>query len=101
MMVVKPGLILPLYRKFFAILSVFLSLFLLSSLLVHFIPNSLYDRGKDKYYPISLHNLNQAPEVVVVKDASVSPPRNPQCSYWDCFNVYRCGNKGEFFSLFI
>lgn len=93
-MVVKPGLVLTLYRRFFAILSLFLLVFLCGFLLVHYIPGSLYDRGKDLHKPISLDDLNGAPEVVVYQDAPVSSPRNPRCSYWDCFNVYRCGNKG-------
>lgn len=95
MMAVKPGLVLTLYRKFFAVLSVFIFLFLVSFLLVHFIPSSLYDRGKDVDRPISLQDVDQTPEVLIPKNAPLSASRNPRCSYWDCFNVYRCGNRGE------
>ncbi|KAJ1532048.1 hypothetical protein ONE63_000679 [Megalurothrips usitatus] len=93
-MVVKPRFALILYRKFFAGLSLLLLVLLLCFLLVHFIPGSLYDRGINLHKPISLHSIDQAPEVVVFKDAPISAPRNPRCSYWDCFNVYRCGNNG-------
>lgn len=94
-MVVKPGFILTLYRKFFAVLSLVLLFFLVILFILHFIPGSFYDRGTKLHHPISLQSIDRAPEFTLVQDAPVSAPRNPRCSYWDCFNVYRCGNKGS------
>lgn len=95
-MVVKPGFLLTLYRKFFAVLSLVLLFFLAILFVLHFIPGGLYDRGTKLHHPISLENIDRAPEFTVVEEAPVSAPRNSRCSYWDCFNVYRCGNKGKF-----
>ncbi|KAK3925740.1 Exostosin-2 [Frankliniella fusca] len=93
-MVVKPRIVHNLYRNFFVVFSMVLFLLLACFLLSHLIPSSFYDRSSVTHHPVSLQNLNHAPEFVVTDDATVSAPRNPRCSYWDCFNVYRCGNKG-------
>lgn len=29
----------------------------------------------------------------IPKDSPIARPRNSNCSYWDCFNVYRCGGQ--------
>lgn len=31
------------------------------------------------------------------KDAELSRRRNNNCSYWDCFNIYRCGERLSIF----
>ncbi|XP_053678968.1 exostosin-2 [Anopheles nili] len=38
-------------------------------------------------------DLADIPQVVLDKDAELARARNRNCSYWDCFNVYRCGQR--------
>lgn len=38
-------------------------------------------------------DLNRIKQRVLEKDAELPRSRNSNCSYWDCFNVYRCGHK--------
>ncbi|XP_052872324.1 exostosin-2 [Anopheles cruzii] len=48
-----------------------------------------HDAGTEK---LSLE-LTNIPQVALDKDAELSRARNRNCSYWDCFNVYRCGQR--------
>uniref|UniRef100_A0A182T8P1 Exostosin-2 n=1 Tax=Anopheles maculatus TaxID=74869 RepID=A0A182T8P1_9DIPT len=38
-------------------------------------------------------DLGDIPQVVLDKEAELARARNRNCSYWDCFNVYRCGQR--------
>lgn len=38
-------------------------------------------------------DLNNVEKFVLEKDAELSHERNENCSYWDCFNIYRCGER--------
>ncbi|XP_049285330.1 exostosin-2 [Anopheles funestus] len=38
-------------------------------------------------------DLADIPQVVLDKEAELARARNRNCSYWDCFNVYRCGQR--------
>ncbi|XP_058128244.1 exostosin-2 isoform X2 [Anopheles ziemanni] len=38
-------------------------------------------------------DLADIPQVVLDKEAELARARNRNCSYWDCFNVYRCGQE--------
>ncbi|KFB37980.1 exostosin-2 [Anopheles sinensis] len=38
-------------------------------------------------------DLADIPQVVLDKEAELARARNRNCSYWDCFNVYRCGGQ--------
>ncbi|CAA9999771.1 unnamed protein product [Nesidiocoris tenuis] len=35
-----------------------------------------------------------APKFVIPTDTAISSGPNPRCTYYDCFNVYKCGHKG-------
>lgn len=39
-------------------------------------------------------DLVDIPQIVLDKDAELARARNRNCSFWDCFNVYRCGQRG-------
>ncbi|KRT81092.1 hypothetical protein AMK59_5573 [Oryctes borbonicus] len=47
------------------------------------------------YKRISLQPFKNAPGVVITNDLLESLPMNENCSYWDCFNVFRCGRTGH------
>ncbi|EDS37928.1 exostosin-2 [Culex quinquefasciatus] len=38
-------------------------------------------------------DLVDIPQIVLDQDAELARARNRNCSYWDCFNVYRCGKR--------
>lgn len=40
-------------------------------------------------------DLSDIPETVLVEDAELARARNGNCSYWDCFNVYKCGQRDQ------
>lgn len=45
-----------------------------------------------RYQPISL-DLTAIESVQLDGDSELARLRNENCSYWDCFNVYQCGEK--------
>lgn len=48
-------------------------------------------RSGRRYSPITL-DLSNVAHIALETDAEVARARNPNCSYWDCFNVYKCGH---------
>lgn len=40
-------------------------------------------------------DLSNIQEIVLEDDSELARARNPNCSFWDCFNVYRCGQRTE------
>lgn len=48
-----------------------------------------------RYEKTQLRNIHNLPEVKLLESDPLAMPTNPQCSYWDCFNVYRCGHTGH------
>ncbi|XP_069687765.1 exostosin-2 [Periplaneta americana] len=94
-MALKPGPLLNRYRHFFLGLFAILLLSLAIVVTVHYLPSGVYEGHEKIYQHISLDNLDRIPEVVIATDAPLSEGRNPHCSYYDCFNVYRCGHRGS------
>lgn len=51
---------------------------------------------KNKYEKINVRNLHNLPEVKLnTKNGIILSGRNSKCTYWDCFNIYRCGRTGH------
>lgn len=48
--------------------------------------------SNERYQRISL-DLKSIETVQLENDAELARQHNENCSYWDCFNVYRCGEK--------
>lgn len=48
--------------------------------------------ANDRNQRVSL-DLNDVEKVYLENDAELARAHNGNCSYWDCFNVYRCGEK--------
>lgn len=94
-MALKPGPLLNRYRHFFIGLFVVLLLSVAIVVVVHYLPVGVYERHRKVYQYISLDNHDRVPEVVIAADAPLSEGRSPHCSYYDCFNVYRCGHTGN------
>lgn len=38
-------------------------------------------------------DLTAVPKFELEADAELARQRNENCSYWDCFNIYRCGER--------
>lgn len=47
---------------------------------------------KNQNQKVSL-DLSQITSNVLEKDAELARRRNSNCTFWDCFNIYRCGQK--------
>ncbi|CAH1986437.1 unnamed protein product [Acanthoscelides obtectus] len=78
------------YKNFFFVLLV-ISVFIALS-----VPYTNYANDSWKKYEIvKFKNLKNLPEVSLRHSARVGSPRNPDCSHWDCFNIYRCGRTGH------
>lgn len=85
------------YKRFFvflfAVLIVSICIVLLG--VINLLPNALYYTTENVYECMNLENLEQIPEVVLSSDAVLSSGPNPKCTYYDCFNIYKCGHKGS------
>lgn len=42
-------------------------------------------------------DLSAIEEIIIEEDAELARAKNPNCSHWDCFNVYKCGQ----FSIYV
>nr|XP_022907992.1 exostosin-2 isoform X1 [Onthophagus taurus] len=80
-----------LYKKFF--------IFFFIILLISFITISLqfidFPDGTTKYKKVNLYNLKSAPEVIITNGQDEAAPTNSKCTFWDCFNIYKCGMTGH------
>lgn len=54
--------------------------------------HSRHRSGGGRRYAANTLDLARVPQVVLEADAEVARRRNANCSYWDCFNVYKCGH---------
>ncbi|XP_054271182.1 exostosin-2 [Macrosteles quadrilineatus] len=92
----KQTLVVERYRHFFIIVLfvIILSFVFIIFALLNIFSKSLYSNSNTKLEQISFDNLQHIPEIVLTKRPLISGSRNYRCSYYDCFNVYRCGRKG-------
>lgn len=54
--------------------------------------SSCKSKSNDRYQRISL-DLKSIDTIQLDNDAELARQHNENCSFWDCFNVYRCGDK--------
>lgn len=40
-------------------------------------------------------DLSEMPQRLIEEDAELALAKNGNCSFWDCFNVYRCGQRDQ------
>lgn len=40
-------------------------------------------------------DLSEMPQRLIQDDAELALAKNGNCSFWDCFNVYRCGQRDQ------
>lgn len=80
-----------LYHRFFVGLLVFIVISLLFTILFNVF--SGVSQRTDVFLPV---NLDRTEEIVTVKRNAVTlEGRALNCTYWDCFDVYKCGRSGH------
>ncbi len=48
-----------------------------------------------------LRTIENSPEIKILSGASYSEPRDRNCNFFTCFNVYRCGHSVNKVSVYI
>ncbi|XP_063622019.1 exostosin-2 [Cydia splendana] len=79
-----------LYHRFF----VGLLLFILVTLAITVLFNALSSSSPRTVVHEAV-NLDRSVVVKLGQDAATAQPRDANCTYWECFNVYRCGRGGH------
>uniref|UniRef100_A0A0V0GAA6 Exostosin-2 n=1 Tax=Triatoma dimidiata TaxID=72491 RepID=A0A0V0GAA6_TRIDM len=83
------------YKRFFFTLFVVSVVSIIGILiLINIFPRGFYYSTESRYESLNLKELDRIKEVTVPSDSPVSSGPNPKCSYYDCFNIYKCGHKG-------
>lgn len=77
-------------RAFYKLLTVAVCISITFSLILIFHQSSTTINNKR----ITL-DLSDIPETVLLEDAELARARNGNCSHWDCFNVYKCGQRDQ------
>lgn len=81
------------YRNFFISLFIVLIIAILTAIWIQFW--AITGEGFVKYEKIKLNNLGELPEIKLVEKDFTPSLYLPKCTYWDCFNIYRCGRTGH------
>lgn len=81
------------FRNFFIIVLCIILLPLLVLFIAHVFP--LRVSGGVRHLPVTFDNLHKLPVRKIAHDAPFEKARNPNCSHYDCFNIYKCGHLGE------
>lgn len=80
------------YFKYFLFIILLLILVLVILTVLQFIDGG---QNATAYRKILLEPVRNVPEVIIPNALPESAPTNTNCSYWDCFNVFRCGRTGH------
>ncbi|XP_012254638.2 exostosin-2 [Athalia rosae] len=96
----KPKKVLDRYWNFFI---TFFVLLLLSVTIV--LTSYLSNFGKisesSKYTALCLDDINALVVNQMVADSPLADPTNTSCNYFNCFNIYRCGNQGNKLLIYV
>lgn len=92
----KQGSVIEHYRHFFIVILgvIILSFIFILLALVNNFSIKLQQSNYETSEIISLENLNNIHETIILSDSPIPSNRDDHCSYHDCFNIYRCGRKG-------
>lgn len=85
------------YKNFFFLILLCILASIFCALLLTF--TNFPGGTRNQYERIDFYNLHNLPEVKLhTKNdlvSQLSGPPEPKCTYWDCFNIYRCGRTGH------
>lgn len=62
-------------------------------LIAHLVP--LQNGNGIQHIPIDFSDLHQLPVKTINSGSLLGKTRNPNCSHYDCFNIYKCGHRGH------
>lgn len=83
-----------LFHRFFVGLLLFIVISLVFTVVFNSYSNNNSPRTDLLRESVNLQGVNL--EVVALKrDGNLSESRHSNCTYWECFNVYRCGRGGH------
>lgn len=93
----QKGFALERYRHFFIalLIVIFLSFTFILIALMKIFSDRLFDGDRYKPERINLEDVNNAPLTTIKTSSPLAASRNYRCTYYDCFNAYRCGRKGH------
>lgn len=80
-----------LYRNFFFL--VFIVLIVTTFTVLPRLRINIGDESSN-FKKITLTNIRNLPKFRLISSSALLP-RNPECTHWDCFNIYRCGRTGH------
>lgn len=90
----KPKRISHRYRNciftFFVLLLIFVTVILTS-----YVSNIGRKSERSKYTALSLDDVNSLVVKQIAINSPLANPTNASCNYFNCFNIYRCGNQGN------
>lgn len=87
---------LPFKQKSFKQFFIAFLFFLVAGIAVSLVGLLMFNSEKTvKYEKLQLKKIHNLPEVIIKAEYPSSAARNSECSYWECFNVYRCGRTGH------
>ena len=86
---------------FFFFLLFFIIVFSLSLLTIfHFLPLKVSQVRKNE--PVILYtDWKDLPVLALKKTSPIGEPRNPKCTHYDCFNIYRCGQRDHIIQVYV
>lgn len=81
------------FKHFFIVIFLILLVTIITVIIVQI--NTFSGEIPKQYHKVRLEDIHHLPKLTIPRNQHAAEPRNTKCSYWDCFNVYRCGNTGH------
>lgn len=82
------------YHNVFVIFLLMFTLFIILIMTYHIFKFGSTQK-RSVYNPIVLNDLHSLPVQVIDADFAMADITNSSCTYFSCFNVYRCGSQGN------
>jgi len=81
------------YRNFFIIVLCIILLPLAVFFIAHIV--SIRGSGYIQHFPLTFYNIHDLPVKILPASTLNELPRDPKCSHYDCFNIYKCGHRDQ------
>lgn len=82
------------YHNIFVICLLLFTLFIVLISVYHIFKFGSTQKHSE-HIPITLNDINALPIKMLSADSSTADATNSSCTYFSCFNVYRCGSQGN------
>lgn len=80
------------YKKFFLLL---LATLIISTIVLLTVLLRFANENSVTYEKVQLQNVLNLPEEILKNENIHLTPYMPKCTYWDCFDIYKCGQTGH------